>query len=113
MSGWSAAALAFAIVCEVVGTTALAASHGFTRLVPSVVCAGSYALAFYALSIALKGMPVGIAYAIWAGIGIVLISLAGWIGFGQRLDAPAIAGIGLIVAGVLVINLLSASARLH
>lgn len=102
--------LGFAIVAEVVGTSALKASDGFTRPLPSAITAVTYALSFYLLSQALKTLPMGIAYAIWSGIGIVLISAVGWLRFGQRLDLPALVGLGLIVAGVLVVNLLSKSA---
>lgn len=99
--------LLLAILAETVGTTALQASQQFTRLWPSVLCLGSYGVAFYLLSLALKTMPVGVVYAIWSGLGVVFIALIGRIVFGQRLDAPALAGIALILAGVLVINLFS------
>ena len=102
--------LVLAIFAETVGTTALQASHQFTRLVPSVVVVAAYGLAFYFLAFALKFMPVGIAYAIWSGLGIVFIALIGLVVFGQRLDLPAILGIALILAGILVIHLFSASA---
>jgi small multidrug resistance pump len=102
--------LGLAIVAEVGGTTALKASDGFTRSVPSAITAVIYALSFYLLVRALKTLPMGIAYAIWSGIGIVLISAVGWLRFGQRLDLPALLGLGLIVAGVLVANLCSKSA---
>jgi small multidrug resistance pump len=102
--------LAIAIVAEVIGTSALKASDGFTRLWPSVVVVGGYGVAFYCLSLALQTVPVAIAYAIWSGAGVALITLIGWWGFGQRLDAPALAGIGLIVAGVVVIQLSSKAA---
>lgn len=101
--------LAVAIVAEVVGTSALKGSAGFTRLGPSLIVVGSYALAFYLLALALRHIPVGIAYALWSGVGTALIALVGWIVFGQRLDAAALAGIGLIIAGVLVMNLSSSS----
>lgn len=101
--------LAVAIVAEVVGTSALKGSAGFTRLGPSLVVVGSYALAFYLLALALRHIPVGIAYALWSGVGTALIALVGWVAFGQRLDAAALAGIGLIIAGVLVMNLSSSS----
>jgi len=101
--------LAFAIVSEVLGTTALKASDGFTRLVPSVLTVLAYGVSFYLLSLTLKVLPTGIAYAIWSGVGIVLISGIGWVFFGQRLDLPAMLGMGLIVAGVLVVNLFSKS----
>ena len=101
--------LGFAIVAEVIGTTALKASDSFTRPVPSLITVGCYALSFYLLTFSLRVLPTGIAYAIWSGVGIVLISLIGLLVFKQRLDAPALIGIGLICAGVLVINLFSHS----
>jgi len=101
--------LLFAVLAETIGTTALQASQQFTRFWPSVICGISYAIAFYLLSLALKTMPVGIMYAIWSGLGIVLIAAIGYIVFHQKLDLPAILGIGLILAGILVINLFSTS----
>lgn len=101
--------LGVAIVAEVIGTSALKASEGFTRLAPSVVTGVAYLVAFYFLSLVLKTMPTGVAYALWSGVGIVLISAVGYFWFRQTLDAPAIVGLGLIIAGVLVINLLSKS----
>jgi len=108
MSPW--AWLAVAIAAEVVGTSALKATEGFTRLWPSVLVAVSYAVAFYALGMTLKTIPVGIAYAIWCGVGIILIALIGWAVFGQTLDLPALAGMALILAGVVVIRGFSRSA---
>ncbi len=102
--------LAIAIVAEVIGTSALKAAEGFTRLLPSVVVIAGYGTAFYFLSLALKAIPVGIAYAIWSGVGVALITLIGWIVFKQRLDAPALAGLALIVAGVVVIQFFSGAA---
>ena len=102
--------LAVAIVAEVIATSALKASEGFSRLVPSLVVVAGYGIAFFCLSLTLRTIPVGIVYAIWSGVGIVLIALAGYFVFGQVLDAPALIGMGLIVAGVLVINLFSRSA---
>ena len=102
--------LSIAIVAEVIGTSALKASQEFTRLGPSLLVIGGYGVAFYALSLVLKTIPVGIAYAIWAGVGIALISLVGIVMFRQSLDLPAIIGIALIIAGVLVINLFSKAA---
>ncbi len=96
-----------AILSEVIATSALKASDGFTKLGPSVLVVIGYALAFYFLSLALKVMPVGIAYAIWAGLGIVLTAIIGWIMFGQKLDLAAFLGIALILLGVLVINVFS------
>lgn len=99
--------LSVAIVAEVVATSALKASDGFTRLWPSVVVFVGYAIAFFCLSLTLRTMSVGIAYAIWSGVGIVLVSLIAWAWYRQALDAPAIIGMGLIIAGVLTINLFS------
>jgi small multidrug resistance pump len=99
--------LGIAIVSEVIGTSALNASAGFSRLWPSLIVVAGYAVAFYCLSLALKSIPVGIAYAIWSGVGVALIALVGWAIFGQALDAPAIIGITLIVAGVVVLNVFS------
>lgn len=99
--------LLIAIVAEVIATSALRASQGFTVLLPSLVVVVGYAAAFFFLSLTLHAMPIGIAYALWSGIGIILISAVGWLLFGQALDAPAIIGIGLIAAGVVVLNLFS------
>ncbi len=101
--------LSLAIASEIVGTTALKASDGFTRLWPSLIVILGYGVAFYCLSLTLGTIPVGIAYAIWSGAGIVLISLVAWLMFGQKLDAPALIGIALIVAGVIVLNVFSRS----
>jgi multidrug transporter EmrE-like cation transporter len=102
--------LAGAIVAEVVATSALKASEGFTRPLPSLVVAIGYGIAFYCLSLTLRTIPVGLAYAIWSGVGVVLIALIGWLVLKQPLDAAGIVGIALIVAGVLVIQLFSRSA---
>ncbi len=102
--------LLVAICAEVAGTTALKASEGFTRLVPSVLVLIAYGVAFFFLSLTLRTIPVGVAYAIWSGCGIVLISAVGWVFYRQNLDWPAIAGITLILAGVLLINLFSETA---
>jgi len=102
--------LSVAIVAEVIATTALRASDGFTQLWPSAISIAGYVVAFYFLSLTLRTMPVGIAYAIWSGVGIVLISLAGWLIYKQLLDLPAIVGMALIMAGVIVINLFSRTA---
>jgi small multidrug resistance pump len=99
--------LIVAVVFEVIATTALKQTEGFTRLAPSLVSVGGYALAFYFLSLPLRTMPVGIVYAIWCGAGIVFITAIGWVWFRQALDLPALAGMGLIMAGVIVINLWS------
>jgi multidrug transporter EmrE-like cation transporter len=103
--------LGIAIVAETIATSAMKSSEGFTKLIPSVVVVIGYGVAFYFLSMTMKVIPVGIAYAIWSGVGIVLISLAGWILFGQKLDAPAAIGMALIVAGVIVMNVFSKSAH--
>ena len=102
--------LAIAIVAEVIATSALKASEDFTRILPSVFVVVGYGIAFYFLSLTLKTIPVGIAYAIWSGIGIVLVSAIGWVLYGQKLDLMAIIGLSLIIAGVLVVNLLSKTA---
>lgn len=107
MSPW--VFLSLAIVAEVIGTSFLKSAEGFTRPVPSAIVAVSYATAFYFLSLTLKAIPVGVAYAVWSGVGVALIALIGWAVFGQRLDAGAIVGLVLIVAGVAVLNLFSAS----
>ena len=99
--------LGAAIVSEVIATSALKASDGFTRLWPSVVTAIGYLISFYLLSLVLKTISVGVAYAIWSGLGIVLIACIGWAVFGQKLDLPALLGMALIIAGVAVINLFS------
>ncbi|AIR03175.1 multidrug transporter [Cedecea neteri] len=101
--------LILAIVAEVIATTALKLSDGFSRLWPSVVTVLFYAVAFYALSITMRTIPTGIIYAIWSGAGIVLIGMIGWLFLGQKLDWPALAGLALIILGVLVINLFSKS----
>lgn len=99
--------LTIAIACEVAATTALKQTHGFTRLAPSIVTVVGYGLAFYFLSLPLRTLPVGVVYALWSGVGIIFITAIGWIWFRQMLDLPAVIGIGLIVAGVLVVNLFS------
>ena len=101
--------LAIAIVSEVIGTSALKASEEFTRLVPSLISIIAFLCALFCLSLTLRTIPVGVAYAIWSGIGIVLISLIALVLFGQKLDTPALIGMALIIAGVLVINLFSKS----
>lgn len=98
-----------AICLEVVGTTCLQLSQQFTRKLPVLGMAICYGLSFYLLSLVLKQIPVGIAYAIWSGIGVSLIALIGVAAFGQKLDLPAVVGIGLIVAGVVTINLFSSA----
>ncbi|WP_372342643.1 DMT family transporter [Paraburkholderia megapolitana] len=101
------ALLAIAIVAEVIATSALRASEGFTRLVPAVLVVIGYGISFYCLSLTLRSVPVGIVYAIWSGVGIVLITLVAMVMYRQVPDLPAIAGLGLIVAGVVVLNLFS------
>ena len=108
MNNWIC--LAIAILSETVATTALKASAGFTRPLPAIVVVLGYGLAFYFLSLTLRTIPLGVAYAVWSGVGIVLITAAGWLLYGQKLDGAAVAGIGLIVAGVLVMNLFSKTA---
>jgi small multidrug resistance pump len=102
--------LTVAIVAEVIATSALKASDGFSRAWPSVLVVAGYATAFFLLSLTLRTIPVSIVYATWSGMGIVLIAVVGWIVFGQSLDWAAILGMGLILAGVMVLNLLSKSA---
>ena len=99
--------LFIAILCEVTATTALKAANGFTVLIPSVVTVAGYAGAFYFLSLCLSSIPLGIAYAVWSGMGIVLVSVAAYFVYHQKPDAPAIAGMALIICGVLVIRLFS------
>ena len=99
--------LMLAIIAETIGTSALQSSHQFTRLWPSVLVVVAYAISFYLLALTLKYMPVGIMYALWSGLGIVLIAIIGALAFGQKLDIPAIIGIGLILAGVVTINVFS------
>ncbi|MBB3611423.1 SMR family transporter [Rhizobium sp. BK602] len=101
--------LLVAIMLEVLGTTALQMSQQFTRLGPSIVVLLCYAAAFYCLSFTLRVIPVGVAYAIWSGLGIVLISAVGLVFFRQKLDLAALVGLALIIAGVLVVNLFSKS----
>ncbi len=96
-----------AILCEVAGTAALQASEQFTRPKPLLLTVIGYSTALYFLSMTLRTMPVGIAYAIWSGLGVVIIALIGIVWFGQRLDSPAVLGLGMIVAGVATINLFS------
>lgn len=99
--------LTFAIAMEVVGTSALKMSDGFTRLAPSLVVVGGYGLSFYLLALALRHIPVGAAYAVWSGMGVVFITMIGRYYFGQRLETPALAGIGLIIVGVILVQVFS------
>lgn len=101
--------LILAVLAETIGTTALQASQQFTRPVPSIVVVVAYGAAFYLLSLTLSVMPVGLVYAIWSGLGIVFIAAIGFLVFGQPLDAPALAGIAMILGGILVIHLFSGS----
>ena len=107
MNHWLA--LAIAIVAEVIGTTALKASNEFTRLWPSLIVVAGYGTAFYFMALSMRVLPVGIMYAIWSGMGIVLVSIIGWVVYRQALDMPAIIGMGLIIAGAIVINVFSKS----
>ncbi len=99
--------LGFAIVAEVIATSSLKSSEGFTRLWPAILTVIGYAVAFFFLSLTLKVLPTGIAYAIWSGVGIVLISIVSYLLYGQKLDCAALVGLALIIAGVLVVNVFS------
>lgn len=99
--------LTIAIVSEVVATSALKAADGFTRVIPSLLVVAGYASAFFFLSLTLRAIPLGVAYAVWSGVGLALVSLIGWVLYDQSLDAGALVGIALIIAGVLVLNLFS------
>jgi multidrug transporter EmrE-like cation transporter len=99
--------LALAIVAEVIATTSLKASDGFTRALPSVIVVLGYGVSFYCLSLVLRHIPVGVTYAVWSGLGIVLITMAAFVLYGQRIDGPGLLGMGLIIAGVLVLHLWS------
>ena len=101
--------LGIAILCEVIGTSALKATDNFTKLWPSLAVVLAYGASFFFLSMTLKTIPVGIAYAIWSGVGLTLICVASWLIYGQKLDVPAIVGMVLIVSGVIVMNLFSKS----
>ena len=107
MSKWLL--LSIAILAEVFGTSFLKASEGLTRLWPSIAVVAGYLVSFYFLALSLKVIPVGIAYAIWAGVGIALIACIGWMVFGQKLDAAAMVGIAMILGGVVVLNIFSSS----
>ncbi|MCX7565434.1 SMR family transporter [Sulfitobacter sp. F26169L] len=102
--------LALAVLAETIGTTALQASQQFTRVGPSIIVVVAYAISFYLLSVTLRTMPVGVVYALWSGLGIVLIAIIGWSVFGQVLDVAAIAGLAMIIGGIAVIHLFSATA---
>ncbi|MTI05350.1 QacE family quaternary ammonium compound efflux SMR transporter [Roseibium denhamense] len=101
--------LGAAIVSEVIATSALARSDNFTRLVPSIITVLGYAVSFWCLSFPIKVLPTGVVYAIWSGAGIVLITMVAWFVFDQKLDLPALIGLALILAGVIVINVFSKS----
>jgi small multidrug resistance pump len=101
--------LIIAVVSEVIATSALKSSESFTKLYPSLIVVAGYGTAFYFLSLTLRSMPVGIAYAVWSGVGVLLVTLVGMFVYGQRIDLPGWVGIGLITAGVLVLNILSKS----
>ena len=104
--------LLIAILSEVLATSMLKASDGFTKLLPSIITFIGYSVSFYFLSMVLKYIPMGISYAIWSGLGIVLISIVGLFVFKQELDLPGIFGMVLIISGVIVIHLFSGSAKL-
>jgi small multidrug resistance pump len=99
--------LSLAILSEVIATSTLKTTEEFTRLWPSVIVVIGYVCSFYFLTLTLRTIPIGIAYAIWSGVGVSLIALAAWVFYGQELDLPAFVGIALIVAGVVVLNLFS------
>ncbi|MEE2859921.1 MAG: SMR family transporter [Pseudomonadota bacterium] len=101
--------LLLAISLEVLGTSMLQRSEQFTRLWPTLAMAVCYLASFYLLSVTLKVLPLGVAYAIWSAFGVALVALIGWVVFGQRLDGPAVLGLALIVAGVVIINVFSKS----
>ncbi len=103
--------LTIAIIAEVIGTSALKASEGFTQTLPSIVAIIGYGVAFYFLSLVLKAIPVGVAYAIWSGLGVVLVAIVGTVTFNQKLDLAAIIGMLLIIAGVFVMNIFSTSVK--
>ncbi|MFZ0615593.1 MAG: multidrug efflux SMR transporter [Chthoniobacterales bacterium] len=99
--------LLLAILAEVIATSALKASENFTRPIPSLLVVAGYGTAFFLLSITLKTLPIGVAYAIWSGVGTALVAVVGWLYYRQSLDLPAILGLTLIIAGTLVLNLFS------
>ena len=101
--------LGLAILAEVIATLALSRSETLTRLGPTLITIAGYVICFASLAVVMRTLPTGIVYAVWSGLGIVLISLIAWLRFGQTLDAAAIAGIGLIIAGVVVINVFSSA----
>ncbi|MFH4466649.1 SMR family transporter [Vibrio diabolicus] len=100
-------ALSIAIVCEVIATSYIPKTEQFTKMMPSTVVLIGYGIAFFLLSVTVKTIPVGVVYAIWSGAGIVLVATVGYFVYGQRLDLPALVGIGFILTGVMIVNLLS------
>jgi small multidrug resistance pump len=105
--------LLFAIVSETIATSALKSSEGFTKFWPSILVIAGYGAAFYLLAQTLRAIPLGVAYTIWSGVGIVLITLVGWLIYDQKLDAPTLFGIGLIASGIIVMNVFSSSSSGH
>ncbi len=101
--------LTIAIIAEVLATSALKESQGFSRLLPSLVVMAGYGASFYFLSLVLQTIPIGVAYALWAGLGIVLITIVGAVMFGQTMDLPAVLGIALIISGVVVLRVFSST----
>lgn len=99
-----------AVLAETIGTSALQASQQFTKLWPSLLVIVAYAISFYLLSLTLRYMPVGVMYALWSGLGILLIAIIGWLVFGQKLDLAAIIGMALIVGGIVIIQVFSKTA---
>lgn len=99
--------LCVAIVSEVIATSALKESDGFTKFAPSLVVVVGYGIAFYLLALTLRTIPMGVSYAIWSGLGVALITLVGWLQYDQKLDAAAIIGIAMIISGVIVMNVFS------
>jgi small multidrug resistance pump len=102
--------LTIAIIVEVLATSALKESEGFSRLVPSLIVVAGYGASFYFLSLVLQTIPIGVAYALWAGLGIGLITIVGVVMFGQKMDLPAVIGIALIISGVFVLRVFSSYA---
>ena len=100
-------ALSIAIVCEVIATSSIPKTEQFTKMMPSTVVIIGYGIAFFLLSVTVKSMPVGIVHAIWSGAGIVLVAAVGYFLYGQKLDLAALVGIGFILTGVMIVNLLS------
>ena len=99
--------LLVAIFAEITATSALKAANGFTRLLPSLIVAAGYCISFYALSLAVRSIPLGYAYALWSGLGIIVILTVGYFYYRQPVDLPGMLGVGLIISGVIVLNLFS------